>query len=221
MFKELLESVGIGKEVRIAVYAICVTAVAMYFICGNILFSERGDVLNQYKSEIDNLKSVNQDQAKRLEEYSLVVDQRNSKISELNLEVSTLQSQSCGQVLPEWRKALDDERSKSSNLQDQLNQLSQNARDLKQASDGCMADVNNLRDSNINLNKIVSGYAPLLSKINEIKEIESNKNSVEAKLADLDGDDVSRSFNVEKIQQLKRISAEYQQQILQLQQCEK
>jgi F0F1-type ATP synthase membrane subunit b/b' len=221
MLKELLESLGIGKEVRIAVYAICVTAVAMYFICGNFIFPERNEILNQYKSDVDNIKSVNQDQSKKLEEYSLALDQRNSKLNELNGEISTLQSQSCEQVLPEWRKALDNERSKSSNLQDQINQLIQNTKDLKQVSDNCMADANNIKANNLSLNNIVSGYTPLLSKINEIKEIESNKNSVEEKLAELDGNDISRPFNIEKIQQLKRISAEYQQQIIQLQQCEK
>jgi hypothetical protein len=221
MLKELLEYLGIGKEVKIAVSAMCVTAVAMYFICGNVLFPERSEILNKYKSEIDGLKSVNQDQAKKLEEYSLMQDQKNSRINDLNVEVSKLQAQSCESVLPEWRKALDDERTKSSNLQDQIIQLNQNARDLKQASDSCMADVNSLRASNSKLNDVVSSYAPLLSKESEIKRIESNKNSIEAKLAELNGDDISRSFNVERIAQLKRVSAEYQQQILQLQQCER
>lgn len=221
MLKELLEYLSIGKEMKIAVSAVCVTAVAMYFICGNILFPERVEALEKYKSEIDGLKLMNQDQAKKLEEFSMVQDQKNSKINDLSVEISKLQSQSCEQVLPEWRKALDDERSKSSNLQEQLNQTSQNARDLKQASDSCMSDLSNAKASNLKLNGIISSYEPLLSKINEIKEIESNKNSVEEKLAELDGDNISRQFNVEKIQQLKRVSAEYQQQILQLQQCER
>src|SRR5471030_2056453 len=122
MLKELLDYLGAEKEVKIIVSVMCVTAVAMYFICGNILCPERSEALNKYKSEVEGLKSINQDQAKKLEEYSLLLDQRSSRLNELNIEISKLQTQSCDQVLPEWRKALDDERSKSSNLQDQINQ---------------------------------------------------------------------------------------------------
>jgi chromosome segregation ATPase len=219
MFKELLELLSIKKEAKIVICTICVTAVAMYFIGDRLLFADRSAALNQYKSDIDNLKTESERQDKKIGEYSSELEQKNSQINDLNKEIARLQS--FEQVLPEWKKALEDERTRSSNLQDQLNQINQAARDLRQASDSCTVEENNLKASNSKLNEIVSSYGPLLSKRNEIKGIENNKDSVEAKLSELDGDPVSRQFNVEKIAQLKRVSFEYQQQLLQLRQCDK
>lgn len=219
MLKELLESLGIKKEIRIVIYTACVTAIAMYFIGDRLLFIERGAILSQNKNDIDNLKLVNQKKEKQLEEYYSVLEQRNLRVNELSKEISRLQPYE--QAIPEWKKALDDERAKSSTLQDQLNQLNQGLRDIKQTADSCIAEKNDLRVNISKLNGIISSYAPLLDRRNEIREIEKNKNSIEVKLLELDGDTVSRTFNTQKIEQFRRMAAEYQQQLLQLRQCGK
>ena len=217
MLKELLESIGITKEIRIVIYTACVTAIAMYFIGDKFLFTERGAILSQNKNDIDTLKSVNQKQEKQLADYASEIEQLNARLADLNKEVTRLHPYE--QAFPEWKKALDDERMKSSNLHDQLNQLSQGSRDMKQTMDSCTSERNDLRASVSKLNGIVTSYGPILDRRNEVKEIERNKNSVEMKIAELDGDSVNRVFYSQKIDQLKRVSAEYQQQLLQLRQC--
>lgn len=217
MLKELLESLGITKEIRIVIYTACVTAVAMYFIGDKFLFTERSAILSQNKNDIDTLKSANQKQEKQLADYLTAIEQRNTRLADLSKEISRLQPYE--QALPEWKKALDDERVKSSNLQEQLNQVSQGSRDTKQAMDSCTAERNDLRASVSKLNGIVTSYGPILDRRNEVKEIERNKDSVEMKIAELDGDSINRTFYSQKIDQLKRVSAEYQQQLLQLRQC--
>lgn len=217
MLKELLESLGITKEIRIVIYTACVTAAAMYFICDKLLFAERSAILSQNKNDIDALKSVNQNQGTQLANYLAEIEQRNTRLADLSKEISRLQPYE--QALPEWKKALDDERMKSSNLQEHLNQVSQGVRDTKQTMDSCTAERNDLRASLSKLNGIVASYGPILDRRNEMKEIERNKNSVETKIAELDGDSINRVFYTQKIEQLKRVSAEYQQQLLQLRQC--
>ncbi|MGC4062178.1 MAG: hypothetical protein QM749_15565 [Aquabacterium sp.] len=217
MLKELLESLGIKKEIRIVIYTACVTAVAMYFIGDKFLFTERSAILSQNKNDIDTLKSANQKQEKQLADYLAAIEQRNTRLADLSKEISRLQPYE--QALPEWKKALDDERVKSSNLQEELNQVSQESRDTKQAMDSCIAERNDLRASVSKLNGIVTSYGLILDRRNEVKEIERNKNSVEMKIAELDGDSINRTFYSQKIDQLKRVSAEYQQQLLQLRQC--
>ena len=217
MLKELLESLGITKEIRIAIYTACVTAVAMYFIGDKFLFTERAAILSQSKNDIETLKATNQKQEKQLADYLSAIEQRNTRLAELSKEISRLQPYE--RTLPEWKKALDDERMKSSNLQDQLNQMSQGSRDSKQAMDSCTAERNDLRASVSKLNGVVASYGPILDRRNEVREIEKNKNSVEMKISELDGDSINRTFYTQKIEQLKRVSAEYQQQLLQLRQC--
>lgn len=217
MLKELLESLGITKEIRIVIYTACVTAVAMYFISDRFLFTERSAILSQNKNDIETLKSTNQKQEKQLADYLAAIEQRNDRLADLNKEISRLQPYE--QALPEWKKALEDERMRSSGLQEQLNQVSHGSRDTKQAMDSCSAERNDLRASVSKLNGIISAYAPILDRRNEVKEIERNKNSVEMKIAELEGDSIHRTFNSQRIDQLKRVSAEYQQQLLQLRQC--
>ena len=212
-----MESLSIKKEIRLAIYTACVVATATYFICDHFVFSERSAILSQNKNDIDSLKSINQKQEKQLEEYHSTLDQRDLRINELDKEVARLKPYE--QTIPEWKKALDDERTKSSSLQDRLNQLSQESRDIKQAADSCTAERSDLKANISKLNGIVSSYTPLLDRRNEISDIEKNKNSVEIKLAELEGDTINRQFSAQKIEQLKRVSAEYQQQLLQLQQC--
>jgi len=216
MLKELLESLGITKEIKIVIYTACVTAVAMYFIGDKFLFTERSATLSQSKNDIETLKATSQKQEKQLAEYLSTIEQRNTRLVDLNKEISRLQSYE--QSLPEWKKALDDERIKSSKLEDQLNQMSQGARDAKQAMDSCTVERNDLKTSVSKLNAIVASYGPILDKRNEVKEIERNKNSVEMKITELDNT-LNRTFHAEQIEQLKRVSAEYQQQLLLLRQC--
>lgn len=219
MLKELLESLGTKKEIKIAIYTACVTVIAMYFIGDKLLFTERSSVLSQNKNDIDTLKLENQKQEKQLSEYLSVIAQRNSRVADLSKEISRLQPYE--QAIPEWKKALDDERVKSANLQDQFNQAGQGSRDARQAADSCLIERNDLKANVAKLNGIVSSYAPILDRRNEIREIERNKNSVEIKIAELDGDAINRTFSAQKIEQLKRVSAEYQQELVQLRQCQK
>jgi len=216
MLKELLESAGITKEIRIAIYAICVTAVAMFFISDKLLFPERSAVTNQYKSDIDNLKVVNQKQEKRLEEFSSAVDERNLRINELSKEISRLQTYE--QAIPEWRAALDNERTKSSNLQDQLIKVTQSSKDVKQSADSCYTDRDELKTNVSRLTQLVSSYAPIVDRTAEIRQLEKNKEAAELKLLELQ-DSMTKQFYPDKIEQLKRLSAEYNQQLLQLRQC--
>lgn len=219
MVKELLEALGVKKEIRILVFSVCITAVAMYFVGDRFLFSDRREILNQDKSEIENLKLINQKKEKQIEEDFAALQQRTQRINELSKEISRLQPYE--QAIPEWRKALDDERQKSSQLQEQLNQLNSNSRELKQIVDSCTAERGDLKSNLSKLNAIISSYAPLVDRRNEIREIERNKDSVEAKIAELEGSPINRQFDVLKIEQLKRVSAEYQQQLLHLRQCGK
>lgn len=219
MVKELLEALGVKKEIRILVFSVCITAVAMYFVGDRFLFSDRREILNQDKSEIENLKLINQKKEKQIEEDFAALQQRTQRINELSKEISRLQPYE--QAIPEWRKALDDERQKSSQLQEQLNQLNSNSRELKQIVDSCTAERGDLKSNISKLNAIISSYAPLVDRRNEIREIERNKDSVEAKIAELEGSPINRQFDVLKIEQLKRVSAEYQQQLLHLRQCGK
>ena len=167
MVKELLEALGVKKEIRILVFSVCITAVAMYFVGDRFLFSDRREILNQDKSEIENLKLINQKKEKQIEENFAALQQRNQRINELSKEISRLQPYE--QAIPEWRKALDDERQKSSQLQEQLNQLNSSSRELKQIVDSCTAERGDLKVNISKLNAIISSYAPLVDRRNEIR----------------------------------------------------
>ncbi|WP_321966689.1 hypothetical protein [Burkholderia cepacia] len=209
MWKELVDLIPLGKETKIVLFTACVTVSAAvagtYYACDKFIFAERTSVLNEYKSEIENLKLVNGNQAKLLEQYSL--------------EVSRLRT--FEQLLPEYKKALSDERVRSAGLEAQLNQLGQGSRDIKQISDSCTAEVVTLKAANARLNDYVGRVEPFVNKQNQIRNIEADKNSIEVKLAELEGDHINSQFNYERIAQLRRVSSEYQQRILALQQCEK
>ena len=217
MLKELIESLGIGEKTRIALYSMCVTAIAMYFICDRVLFAERGSILNQNQATIDSLKQKVSEQGQQLADYAAALQRTKAQADQFNQEIARLQP--FEQAVPQWRKALDDERERTSGLQAEFARQGQVATQSSQAVDACVAERNELRTSLSRLNEVVTSYGPLLSRRNEIQELERSKEAVEASLAALDGSAISREFDEHKIEQLKRLSTEYQQQILQLRQC--
>ncbi|MDN7753089.1 hypothetical protein [Burkholderia gladioli] len=209
MLKDFIDMLQLSNEAKIAVVTACITisatAAGTYYACDKFIFSERTAVLNEYKSEIDSLRSTNGNQQKMIDQYSA--------------EITRLRTYE--QMLPEYKKALDDERVRSAGLEAQINQIGQGSRDIKQVSDSCSAEVATLKSDNARLNDYVRRVGPFIDKQNQIRDLEENKNSVEVKLAELEWDHIYSQFNAEKIAQLRRVSSEYQQRILALQQCEK
>jgi thioester reductase-like protein len=216
MLKELIESLEIRKDIRIIRYTACVTAIATYYLCDKVVFADRKAVLDQKDAVIDNLKIETHKLEMQSTEYAAALEDTKKRSNQLNNEVLRLQPYE--QAFPQWKKALEDERERSSNLQDQLNQAEQTSSATKQMADSCVVDRNQLSASVTKLNEAITNAIPILDKRKEIAKLESEKNSVENTIAELDTS-LSRDFNIEKIAQLKRISAEYQQQIIQLRQC--
>ncbi|VWC54310.1 hypothetical protein BLA13014_08322 [Burkholderia aenigmatica] len=209
MAKNLLDLIPLSKEAAIVVITAGATVIAtagvVWAACDKFYSVQMASAIDRYKSDNEELRSKIRDQAKGLGQNDLNV----------------VRLQSLEQAIEQYKKALSDERVRSVGLEAQVNQLSQGSRDVKQTSDSCAAEVENLKMDNARLNEYALKIAPFVNKRNQIQVIENNKDSVEAKLAELEGDHIGRSFNTEKIAQLKRVSAEYQQQILQLQQCER
>ncbi|SFD52557.1 hypothetical protein [Paracidovorax konjaci] len=220
MLNNLIGFIGISKEWSIAICSACITAGAMYFVADKILFADRIAVTNQYKNEIDNLKSIAQKQDGKLESSALALKQKDAQIFDLKKEISILKD--FENAIPEWKKALTEERAKATTLQLNINQALQNSNDLKQALDSCNKENEELKNGNARLKSIIAIYAPMLEKRNELKEIEKNKELAENHISELERDNsVFGHLNAPKIAQLKRISSEYQQQIIQLRQCNK
>lgn len=182
MLNKLLDLFKVRKDMSIGILSFCLGTISMHFIDDHVLFADRVAVLNQYKSEINNLKSIIQKQETQFEEYFNILNQKNSHINELRKVISNLQLYE--QAMPEWQEALGNERKKTSQLQEQVSQIT-------------------------------------LSKKNEIKEIENNKNATEMKIAELESSPLNEQYYTNRIEQLKRIALEYQQQLLQLRQCNK
>ncbi|MCO8321118.1 hypothetical protein ABEG10_11835 [Burkholderia cenocepacia] len=209
MAKSLLDYIPLSKEAAIVVITAGTTAIAtagvVWAACDKFYSVQIASAIDRYKSDNADLRSIVRDQAKGLGQNDLNV----------------VRLQSSEQTVEQYKKALSDERVRSAGLEAQLNQLGQGSRDIKQVSDSCSAEVATLKADNARLNEFASKATPLLSRQNQIRELQNSKDSIEATLLKLEGDFTTPSIHPEKIVQLKRVSSEYQQQILQLQQCEK
>jgi hypothetical protein len=219
MFKELLESLGLNKDLRIVCYTICVTSIAMYFIGDHVFFAERTAVLNQNKNELEGLKLIKLKDEKNLEEYRYLTTQNEQKIAVLSREITRLKTYEL--AIFDFKKALDEERAGSSLLREQIYQLNLSSKENKQIAESCAAEKVELRTNVSKLNGVISSYAPILDRRSEIVGIEKNKNSLEVKIAELESDPYYKQLYVQKVEQLKRLSSEYQQHLLQLRQCGK
>lgn len=214
-----LDSLGVKKEARIVILTVCLTALATHFVDDRILLADRGAVRQLAENEIAELKLAKQKHEELLELRLRELQQQSKTLSEMRQEVSRLQT--FEQVLPDWRKALNDEREKAAVMQGNLSRLNAEVNEAQQMANSCTAERNDLKTTVIKLNNIVLQHQPLLERRNEIRELENAKRLAESTLTELERESYMVAFNAPKIEQMKRITAEYHQQLIQLRQCAK
>lgn len=207
---------------NIAIMVAILTAAAVgpgtYFVCDKFIFNERPLMIKQLETNLTNEK----ENVNKLNELTKDLRNKTMSLKEQNdqLDRELYRLKPYEKAIPDWRAAYQELQTKMNKLSETNNFLESEIQKAKLVSTTCGQELISVRQ----IAKAVTeekDYAKLnCSRKNQVSEIESKKNAVENRLANLLN---STSFQFDSTQrevtQLERLANQYQQRLIQLQGC--